>query len=749
MLSSLLDGLGEDLNRVVEKPYTELADSNDRPDEEVAREWWRDHVNRELSIITALFTGQFKSLITCEECCYRSARFEPFVCLSLPFPAAPNRCVMVTVCYIDPKVKPIRYAVHIDVTGTLQEVKESLVKLNVKVNEGTWLFAQVVDKIWIKPIVDATDLTAINAFILYQGDASTGGENSIGKSGERTTRGNNGLGEASTGVENSIGKLRESTNNGLGEDSTGGGESSIGKFGESTNNALGEASTGGENSIGNLGESTTRGNNELGEDSTGDEKSLIRENSIGKLGNHGLGEASTGGEEEYLRLGVNGIIGGEDARERENCWNEDLKEGDHPTRGADTGGETSSLDTKELFRGKRVLYQDPRASNITPAVVLSHDTTSCSIMLTFSGSNGTQRLTKSVPLAHILPQLITTSTLTVWQRQSSVAVGFPFLISISPELHTSNYLYKTIATRLGLRAPYHFALLHTATQGGLCPFCPWIKACKGCTIEESSEPLSVVGFSDACTICIEWEIVEEVVLGSKEVEVVLDDSVEAHLERVKNKIELVSLLENFTAPEQVDGVYCGRCQAMRPQLKQIQVWRAPPILILHLKRFEHTAYRHSKLQHLVTYPLVGFDLAPFLVESGDGGTGEVEDGEFVDSDFIGLKAYGGKKHGGFSRKYDLYGVIEHSGGVGAGHYVAIVKHEGDDNWYCFDDEKVFKIDQDKVVSKNAYLLFYIRQDIKRTKALENIFPCNPVQQQELETRVKQPNGINSDKCSIN
>ena len=36
-LSFLLDGLHEDLNRVHEKPYVELKDSDDRPDEDVKK----------------------------------------------------------------------------------------------------------------------------------------------------------------------------------------------------------------------------------------------------------------------------------------------------------------------------------------------------------------------------------------------------------------------------------------------------------------------------------------------------------------------------------------------------------------------------------------------------------------------------------------------------------------------------------------------------------------------------------------
>lgn len=36
-LNFLLDNLHEDLNRVLKKPYVEMEDSNNRPDEEVAK----------------------------------------------------------------------------------------------------------------------------------------------------------------------------------------------------------------------------------------------------------------------------------------------------------------------------------------------------------------------------------------------------------------------------------------------------------------------------------------------------------------------------------------------------------------------------------------------------------------------------------------------------------------------------------------------------------------------------------------
>ena len=61
LLAFVLDGLHEDLNRVKEKPYLELQDSDGRPDEEVAREAWDYHLRRNESVIVDLFQGQVRS----------------------------------------------------------------------------------------------------------------------------------------------------------------------------------------------------------------------------------------------------------------------------------------------------------------------------------------------------------------------------------------------------------------------------------------------------------------------------------------------------------------------------------------------------------------------------------------------------------------------------------------------------------------------------------------------------------------
>lgn len=57
LLGYLLDLLHEDLNRVTKKPYVETKDSDNRPDEVVSSEHWKNHLQRNQSVIVDTFQG--------------------------------------------------------------------------------------------------------------------------------------------------------------------------------------------------------------------------------------------------------------------------------------------------------------------------------------------------------------------------------------------------------------------------------------------------------------------------------------------------------------------------------------------------------------------------------------------------------------------------------------------------------------------------------------------------------------------
>jgi Ca2+-binding EF-hand superfamily protein len=130
-LQTLLSTLNEDLNRVPgpNKPYIEQPDSEGRPDGLVAEEWWCNHLRREQSIVTSLFTGQFKSVLTCESCGHASARFEPFTILSLPLPEPRTRCIVVAVVLAGGRHRPLVVPARVAPTGTIGDLKAAVAAL--------------------------------------------------------------------------------------------------------------------------------------------------------------------------------------------------------------------------------------------------------------------------------------------------------------------------------------------------------------------------------------------------------------------------------------------------------------------------------------------------------------------------------------------------------------------------------------------------------------------------------------------
>jgi ubiquitin carboxyl-terminal hydrolase 6/32 len=135
LLAFLLGGLSEDLNRIVDKPYIEAPDSDGRPDSELADIWWSNHLKREMSVIVALFTGQYKSLLTCRTCKYESARFEPFSFLQLPLPEDDQLSVSLLLYPLSDTVPITKYCVRVRADGKLGDVLLALAKV-LTVDEG-------------------------------------------------------------------------------------------------------------------------------------------------------------------------------------------------------------------------------------------------------------------------------------------------------------------------------------------------------------------------------------------------------------------------------------------------------------------------------------------------------------------------------------------------------------------------------------------------------------------------------------
>lgn len=123
-----------------------------------------------------------------------------------------------------------------------------------------------------------------------------------------------------------------------------------------------------------------------------------------------------------------------------------------------------------------------------------------------------------------------------------------------------------------------------------------------------------------------------------------------------NECSIQSCFNAFTAIEMMTGnnkVCCDECKVKTNSTKQFLVSSPPAVLILHLKRFQvGPRGMLRKMTKTVTFPAI-LDIAPFC-------RARVKLSPTVKRDQKKLL-------------YSLYGVVEHSGTMHGGHYVAYVK----------------------------------------------------------------------------
>ncbi|KAK6119833.1 hypothetical protein DH2020_046428 [Rehmannia glutinosa] len=157
LLAFLLDGLHEDLNRVKCKPYVEAKDSDGRPDEEVADEYWKNHLARNDSIIVDVCQGQYRSTLVCPLCRKVSVTFDPFMYLSLPLPSSSMRTMTLTVVKADGSTKPSPFTVTVPKNGKLEDLTQALsTACSLGVDE-TLLVAEIYNNRIIRFLEEPTD----------------------------------------------------------------------------------------------------------------------------------------------------------------------------------------------------------------------------------------------------------------------------------------------------------------------------------------------------------------------------------------------------------------------------------------------------------------------------------------------------------------------------------------------------------------------------------------------------------------
>jgi ubiquitin carboxyl-terminal hydrolase 7 len=176
---------------------------------------------------------------------------------------------------------------------------------------------------------------------------------------------------------------------------------------------------------------------------------------------------------------------------------------------------------------------------------------------------------------------------------------------------------------------------------------------------------------------------------------------------------LAESFKKYTEKERLDGdnKYMAEGHGLQDAVKGCSFSAFPPVLHLHLKRFEYDPLRDANVKINDRFEFdESIDLAPYL-----------------------------EQHPGHEEIYLLHSVLVHSGDVHAGHYYAYIRPDCKGKWYKFNDERVnisnreeavesnfgFEEESDRLMGQslmiqrnrlaprrfsNAYMIVYVKQD---------------------------------------
>jgi len=198
-------------------------------------------------------------------------------------------------------------------------------------------------------------------------------------------------------------------------------------------------------------------------------------------------------------------------------------------------------------------------------------------------------------------------------------------------------------------------------------------------------------------------------------------------------------LREFAKEENLRGNdrwFCPECKMHVDAVKQLSLWKAPLVLLVHLKRFrvDMSPARTSSYsgaggssatggaggsanslttwygQALYNGLWCSTSLTPAEVQTPV--SKKLSHQVHFDLRNLDLAALGALPAASAQKVppvYDLYAIVDHFGSCGFGHYTATVWHDGA-GWHRFNDEVVSPVSPEEVVSEKAYLLFFRQKE---------------------------------------
>lgn len=259
-------------------------------------------------------------------------------------------------------------------------------------------------------------------------------------------------------------------------------------------------------------------------------------------------------------------------------------------------------------------------------------------------------------------------------------VGTPLVMSVSGKW-TYFQLAQAIRNRVGGQMG-SFTISQTAPDGITCAVCDNL-ACEGCPLPPTSTQ-RIHANGNWLYLAIDWSTAPPVpVILSAEKKMLAATGKTPG--KTTGRVSLYDCLDAYTATECLDGEnkwFCERCDSKTVAERKTNWERTPDVLVVLLKRFQYTHAGVEKLTVPINFPVADLALRPG------------------------------------SAMYDLYGVVNHFGSLGSGHYTAVCLDQTTSQWSILNDHQVVAVAAEEVekslthCAKSCYVLFYKRQDTR-------------------------------------
>ncbi|XP_077982942.1 ubiquitin carboxyl-terminal hydrolase 19-like [Glandiceps talaboti] len=733
-MAFLLDGLHEDLNRVKNKPYIESKDYDGRPDEVIAEEAWSRHKKRNDSFIVDFLQGQFKSKLVCPECSKVSITFDPFMHLSVPLPKK-MRLLSVYFMYKEPYKTPKKYIIEVPQDGTVDDLKAEISKKTGIATTELRVYEAHKSKIQ-KLFTRGSSLCSIsnNDFIFVQEVLSedVAGEKVIDISIIQRT-----LIPHTQATKCSYCKTDRPPNNKLKRCTkcyrVGYCDQSCQKRHWPTHKTLCKITPEpvGMPFIVSIPESKATYsrlcnhlegfarysvdtfqppikdtlNTQLSTDSSrpSSDSDSVSGDSIPTHKEQGQGDVT--------------VPESEDSNDSKDCnphspqviaetpqpspassdiippspnnkMPDLLPETQSQSQGGVDGEEKTQTKSSDDMAEKDPVLQDESqgTEGDSGKGVISEDVTDNSARDDTDVKMEEPSTTLDMVTETTVIQGNTEQDMS--ETATSENKGDSKKTSESCNKGTGTAKAAVPGQQQGADRTTPLFFLKPASQFG--------QSLSGPQGERLGDKGDVpLDLSAVHTLAMDWKNNEKmthyVLVQSKSFEYEDDESMERTTFSESKDISLHHCLRLFTEPEKLapeEAWYCPNCKEHREATKTMSVWRLPMTLIIQLKRFsfKNMLWR-DKIDKMVDYPIRGLNLSNYCS--------------------------GPKKPDSSDSLYDLYGVVNHMGGILGGHYTAYARLPSPEHWDAnevdwrlFDDSRVSTVSEKNVVTRSAYLLFY-------------------------------------------